>query len=95
MEYASSETAQPIRFYSDSVPSCIAKYANILRNFTNYMDKNLRPSQEVSSGLQVNIIFEIYLNLFDLIIHYLGNEFDIALSATLAVALNRTDVFSE
>ena len=48
VEYVSCEASKPITFSIDAVPECLTRYTSILRNFTTYMDKNLRPSQGLS-----------------------------------------------
>ena len=41
MEYSSGDRTGVIRFSTDGVPASLERYANMLRNFTSYMEKNL------------------------------------------------------
>ncbi|XP_018667633.2 serine/threonine-protein kinase PLK3 [Ciona intestinalis] len=52
IEYASNEQSNAIRFSVDSVPPCLERYANMLNNFTHYMDTKLRHNTGVRQQQQ-------------------------------------------
>ena len=55
MEYVSSEQSAAITFGSESVPKCLEGYANMLKNFISYMNKNLSVNASLpNNASQVN-----------------------------------------
>ncbi|CAK8676182.1 unnamed protein product [Clavelina lepadiformis] len=49
MEYTSNETNGVVKFSTNCIPPCFEKYATMLRNFSVYMDRNLRQNGKTSS----------------------------------------------
>ena len=61
MEYTSNETNGVVKFSTNCIPPCFEKYATMLRNFSVYMDRNLRQNGKTSSKEEVKLLLGSFL----------------------------------